>query len=106
MTAYALSRQLESKQVSRALRFLVDEGYARTVEKSSKMNRPKILAAMITEDGRKALESEKLRPNPARVLTLLATATDVVPVTTVRNELGLKTGPFDSLAKRGYIKLT
>jgi primosomal protein N' (replication factor Y) len=105
MTGYALSRQLESKQVTRALRFLVDEGYARTVEESPRTSRPKILAATITDEGRKALESEKLRPNPARVLTLLATATDAVPVKTVRNELGLKRGPFDSLAKRGYIKL-
>ena len=106
MTAYALSRQLESKQVSRALRFLVDEGYVRTVEESRNSSRPKILVATITDEGRRALESEKLRPNTARVLTLLATATDAVAVRTVRHELGLKRGPFDGLAKRGHIKLT
>jgi primosomal protein N' (replication factor Y) len=106
MTAPALSRKLESKQVSRALRYLVEEGYVQAVEGPPAGRRPKILAADITEDGKRALQEKTLRPNAARVLTLLATATDPVPLRTIRNELGLKRGPFESLARRGYIRIT
>jgi primosomal protein N' (replication factor Y) len=106
MTAPALSRKLESKQVSRALRYLVDEGYVQAVEGPPAGRRPKILAADITEVGKRALQEETLRPNAARVLTLLATATDPVPLRTIRNELGLQRGPFESLARRGYIRIT
>jgi primosomal protein N' (replication factor Y) len=105
MTARALSRKLESKQVSRALKYLVDEGYARPLEGRPTGHRPRILAAGITEGGKRALETENLRPNAVRVLTLLATATDPVPLRTIRNELKLKRGPFESLIRKGYIRL-
>jgi primosomal protein N' (replication factor Y) len=63
--------------------------------------------ARITDEGRRALSEEKLHPKTARVLTLLALATDSVPLHTIRNELGIaKGGPFRRLAQKGHIELT
>lgn len=106
MTASGLSRLLRSRNVSASLRFLTEAGYVRGRERLPRGRAPRILAARLTAEGRRALGTETLRPGAARVLTLLATATDAVPLRTVRHELGLKQGPFRSLAKRGYIQFT
>jgi primosomal protein N' (replication factor Y) len=66
----------------------------------------KIRVARIKEEGLRALRKEKLSPSTARVLTLLSTATDPVPLFTIRNELDLgKSGPFRSLARKGYLEI-
>ncbi|HEY7817157.1 MAG TPA: primosomal protein N', partial [Vicinamibacteria bacterium] len=66
----------------------------------------KIRVARVTEEGLRALQEEKLSPTTARVLTLLSTATDPVPLSTIRNELDLgKSGPFRSLARKGYLEI-
>ena len=106
MTSRALSRAVGSSRVGGPLRFLVDEGYVERVEKSPSGRIPQVWAASITKEGRQALDSQTLRPTSSRVLTLLATATDAVPLRTIRSELRLKHGPFRALAKRGYIELS
>lgn len=105
MTARALERAVGSKSVGGALRFLVEAGFVERVEKSPGGSIPRIWAAAITEKGRQALENESLKATTARVLTLLATATDAVPLRTIRSELDLKQGPFRTLRKRDYIRL-
>ncbi|HLE20609.1 MAG TPA: primosomal protein N' [Vicinamibacteria bacterium] len=105
MTSRALARAVGSRAVSGALRFLVDAGLVERVEKASGGGIPRIWAAAITDKGRQALESDVLKATTARVLTLLATATDAVPLKTIRSELGLKQGPFRTLTKRDYIRL-
>jgi primosomal protein N' (replication factor Y) len=105
MTARALQRTVESKSVGGALRFLVDAGFVERIEKPPGGGIPRIWAAALTEKGRQALEKESLKATTARVLTLLATATDPVPLRTIRSELGVKHGPFRTLRKREYIRL-
>jgi primosomal protein N' (replication factor Y) len=104
MTARALNRALGTTQVSRALVYLIDKGYVRTLSGRAGA-RPQVPVAQLTATGRRALESEKLRPQAARVLTLLAIAEGAVPLRTIRQELDLKRGPFQSLARRGYIRV-
>lgn len=104
MTLRALNRALGTKQVSRALAYLFDEGYVQTLSGRAG-TRPRVLAAQLTEAGRHALDSEKLRPQAARVLTLLAIAEGAVPLRNIRQELNLKQGPFQSLTRRGYIRI-
>ncbi len=106
MASRALSRAVGSSRVGAPLRFLVDEGYVERVEKSPSGGIPQVWAGSITKEGRQALDSQTLKPTTSRVLTLLATATDAVPLRTIRNELGLKDGPLRTLAKRGYIELS
>jgi primosomal protein N' (replication factor Y) len=106
MTAVALAKKTGKKNVSQALRFLVDEGYVRKVEKVASRRPLRIWAAAITDQGRKKLESGELKSDWARVLSVLATATEDVPLGTIRKELGLKEGPFRSLKKRDYIRLS
>jgi primosomal protein N' (replication factor Y) len=103
MTARAIGRAVGSDRVTAALNFLVDRGYVERLEGDPR--RREIWAASITKEGRQALESESLKPTSARVLTVLAMATDAVPLGTIRNELGLKQGPFRSLSRRRYIRL-
>ena len=89
MTSRALQRAVGSKSVGGALRFLVDAGFVERIEKLPSASIPRIWAAALTEKGRQALEKEPLKATTARVLTLLATATDPVPLRTIRSELGL-----------------
>ncbi|MGH9462353.1 MAG: hypothetical protein ACRD1X_14120, partial [Vicinamibacteria bacterium] len=105
MTSRALQRAVGSKSVGGALRFLVDAGLVERIEKPPGGSIPRIWAAAVTEKGRQALEREPLKATTARVLTLLATATDPVPLRTIRSELRLKHGPFQVLRKRDYIRL-
>ena len=105
MDPRALSRAVGSPRVSAPLRFLVDEGYVERLEKNPTGGIPQVLAASITKEGRQALNSKTLKPTSSRVLTLLATATDPVPLRTIRSELGLKHDPCRTLTKRGYIDL-
>ena len=105
MASRALSRAVGSPRVGAPLRFLVDEGYVERLEKNPSGGIPQVWAASITKEGRQALESETLKLTSSRVLTLLATATDPVPLRTIRSELGLKHDPCRALTKRGYIEL-
>lgn len=106
MTQGALRRMVKRKGISAALRFLVDQAYVRRVERERTPGGRRIPVAAITEEGRRALASGSMRPNAARVLTLLATATDPVPLRAIRNELDLKSGPFRSLSRQGWIRLS
>ena len=106
LTSRALARKVGSSGVGAPLRFLVGEGYVERVEKSPSGGIPQIWVASITTEGRQALDSQSLRPTSSRILTLLATATDAVPLRTIRSELGLSQGPFRTLAKRGYVELS
>ena len=106
VTAVALAKKIGKTDVSQSLRFLVDEGYVRKVERVASRRPLRIWAANITDHGRKKLESGELKSDWARVLSLLATASEDVPLGTIRKELGLKEGPFRSLSKRDYIRLS
>ncbi|MFQ5793009.1 MAG: hypothetical protein ACE5JI_21270, partial [Acidobacteriota bacterium] len=84
MTARELSRTLRSSRTAGALRFLVERGYAHREERRAGRGAYGMPVASITEAGRRALEEQGLRPTPTRVLTLLATATEAVPLRTIR----------------------
>jgi primosomal protein N' (replication factor Y) len=108
MTAAALARRLQKKSVTGALATLLRRGLvSRDFEGGGSPGARTIPVARITDEGRRALSEEKLHPKTARVLTLLALATDSVPLHTIRNELGIaKGGPFRRLAQKGHIELT
>ncbi len=105
MTATALRRAVGKKSIAAALASLVENGLVERNHSGGGGART-IRVARITEEGSRALRQEKLRPTVARVLTLLSTATDPVPLFTIRNELDLgKAGPFRALAKKGYVEI-
>ncbi len=105
MSASALARALGRKSVSGTLGALVESGLVERKHPGGGGART-IRVARITEEGSRALLREKLLPASSRVLTLLSTSTDPVPIFTIRNELELgKTGPFRALAKKGYIEI-
>jgi primosomal protein N' (replication factor Y) len=105
MTARALSRALGKKSLSGTLAALVESGLVERRHPGGGGART-MRVGRITEEGSRALRSEKLRPTATRVLTLLSTATDPVPLFTIRSELGLgKAGPFRSLAQKGYVEI-
>ncbi len=105
MSASSIARSLGKKSVLGILAALVESGL---VEKTHRRGggAKTIRVARITERGSRALREEKLRPTAARILTLLSTATDPVPLLTIRNELDLdKAAPLRSLAKKGYVEI-
>jgi primosomal protein N' (replication factor Y) len=105
MTAKSLARALGKKSVASALAALVESGLVEKTHPGGGGART-IRIARITEEGSRALREEKLRPAATRVLTLLSTATDPVPIFTIRNELDLgKAGPFRALARKGYVEI-
>jgi len=105
MSASALARVLGRKSVSGTLGALVESGLVERKHPGGGGART-MRVARITEEGSRALLQEKLRPASARILTLLSTSTDPVPIFTIRNELDLgKTGPFRALAKKGYVEI-
>ncbi len=105
MTAAALARVLGKKSVSGALASLVEEGLVERKHPGGGGART-MRVACITEEGSRALREEKLRSTATRILTLLSTSTDPVPIFTIRNELDLgKAGPFRALAKKGYVEI-
>jgi primosomal protein N' (replication factor Y) len=105
MSASALARALGKKSVTGTLAALVEGGLVERKHPGGGGART-IRVARITEDGSRALREEKLRPASSRVLTLLATSTDPVPLFTIRHELELgKAGPFRALAGKGYIEI-
>ncbi len=105
MTASALARSLGRKSVLAALRALVESGLVERTTGGGGGARM-IRVARITDEGSRALREEKLRATAARILTLLSTATDPVPLFTIRSELDLgKAAPFRALAKKGYVEI-
>jgi primosomal protein N' (replication factor Y) len=108
MTAVALARELRRKSVSGPLATLLRKGLvSREFEGAGPPGARTVKVARVTEEGRRALDEEKLRPGSARVLALLALATDPVPLHTIRSELSIASaGPFRRLAQKGYISLS
>ncbi len=105
MTAAALARVLGKKSVSGTLAALVESGLVERKHRGGGGART-MRVARITEKGSRALREVKLRPTATRILTLLSTSTDPVPIFTIRNELDLgKAGPFRALAKKGYVEI-
>ena len=64
-----------------------------------------VWVAALTQAGRAALDSGGLDPTAARVLALLAVATEPVPLAAIRGDLALARPPFRALARRGWIRL-
>ncbi len=105
MTARALAHALGKKTVASSLSRLVESGLVERKHGGGGGARM-MKVARITGEGSRALREEKLRPAAARVLTLLSTATDPVPIRTIRNELDLGTaGPFGMLQRKRYIEI-
>ncbi|HJS73260.1 MAG TPA: DEAD/DEAH box helicase, partial [Vicinamibacteria bacterium] len=105
MSASALARSLGKKSVLSTLTTLVDKGLVERVHPGGGGART-IRVARITGEGTRALHEEKIRPTAVRILTLLSTATDPVPLATIRNELDLPgTASFRALAKKGYLEI-
>ncbi len=105
MSASALARALGKKSVTGTLTKLVESGLVERKHPGGGGART-IRVARITEEGSRVLREEKLRPAATRILTLLSTSTDPVPIFTIRNELDLrKAGPFGALARKGYIEI-
>ncbi|HEY7700310.1 MAG TPA: DEAD/DEAH box helicase family protein, partial [Vicinamibacteria bacterium] len=105
MTASALARAVGKKSVASTLATLVESGLVERKHPGGGGART-MRVARITEAGSRALREENLRPTTTRVLTLLSTSTDPVPLFTIRNELDLgKAGPFRALAKKGYVEI-
>ena len=105
MGASALARVLGKKSVTGTLAALVEQGLVERKHPGGGGART-MRVARITEEGSRALREVKLRPTATRVLTLLSTSTDPVPIFTIRNELDLgKAGPFRALAKKGYVEI-
>ncbi|HEY7817141.1 MAG TPA: DEAD/DEAH box helicase, partial [Vicinamibacteria bacterium] len=106
MSASALARALGRKSVLPTLAALVEKGLVERSYPGGGGART-IKVARLTEEGARALREEKLRPTSTRILTLLSTATDPVPLFTIRNELDLgKAGPIRTLAKKGYVEIS
>ncbi len=105
MSASALARALGKKSVAGELTLLVESGLVERTHRGRGGARA-IRVARITEEGSHALREETLRPTATRILTLLSTATDPVPLFTIRSELDLETAaPFRTLAKKGYVEI-
>jgi primosomal protein N' (replication factor Y) len=105
MTARALARALGRKSVGSALAALVESGLVERTHPGGNGART-IRVARITGEGSRALREGSLRPTAARILTLLATSTDPVPIFTIRNELDLgNAAPLRALAKKGLVEV-
>jgi primosomal protein N' (replication factor Y) len=106
LSSRALSRAVGKKRLAAVLGALVREGLVERVEASPTGARARqIWTALISEDGRTALAEGKLEPTTARVLTLLATATEAVPVSTIRSELKVTSTRLQGLARKGLLFL-
>jgi primosomal protein N' (replication factor Y) len=105
ITARAVARAVGRKSVASALAALVESGLVER-KHGGRGGARTLRVARITEEGSRALAQLKLRPTASRILTLLSTATDPVPVFTIRNELDLpKSLPLRSLEKKRYIEI-
>jgi primosomal protein N' (replication factor Y) len=109
-TAAGLARRMGKTNVSGALASLVRKGLVeRSFGRSGGGRARRLALARITEEGRRALESEKLHPTTSRILTLLSVAADAVPLHSIRSELALPrtrtSGPLGRLARKGYVEM-
>jgi len=105
MSASALARALGKKSITGTLAALVESGLVERKHPGGGGART-VRVARITEEGGRALREVKLQPTATRILTLLSTSTDPVPIFTIRNELDLgQAGPFRALAKKGYVEI-
>jgi primosomal protein N' (replication factor Y) len=109
-TAAALARRMGKTNVSAALASLVRKGLVlRSIGRPGGGRARRLSLARITEEGRRALEAEKLHPTTSRILTLLSVASDEVPLHAIRSELGLPragaSGPLGRLARKGYVEI-
>jgi primosomal protein N' (replication factor Y) len=96
------------KTLTGTIAALIEKGLVRRRARAGSTGRPRTLqAASLRPEGKRALEvtHEKLHPTSTRILTLLSVATDPVPLVTIRNELGIRGGPFRRLQQKGYIAL-
>ena len=104
-TARNIAKALGKKSVAGTLRSLLSEGFVRQKESENRDSVRKIRTAIITENGRTALEKAKLHPTSVRILTLLSIASVAVPLSTIRHELNIGSSTFLRLSKRGFIQL-
>jgi primosomal protein N' (replication factor Y) len=106
MTARALAKTLGKKSISGTLSSLVRDERVRARRDRTPGGARQIRVASITELGTQALSENALHATTTRILTLLSIATDPVPLSTIRHELGIGRGPFAGLFQKGYIHLT
>ena len=105
MTARAIAQAVGKKSVAGTLTSLVEKGLIERRRDSGERGGRRIRVARLTEVGAEALGTVKLHPTSTRILTLLSVATDPVPITTIRHELGIERGPFARLELKGYIAI-